>query len=85
MRATEPHGGWKLQSIDVVVPEGVNGFKVGARCNAEINTGLIRVDQISFTKYDVGCRYRTALADSLVICLAVIHYLMPEIFWLDKL
>ena len=31
------------------------GLKVGARCNAEINTGLIRVDQISFTKYDVGC------------------------------
>lgn len=48
-------GGWKLQSTDVVVPEGVNGFKIGARCNAEINTGLIRVDQISFTKYDVGC------------------------------
>ena len=48
-------GGWKLHTVDVVVPEGVNGFKIGARCNAEINTGMVRVDQISFTKYDVGC------------------------------
>ena len=48
-------GGWKLHTTDVIVPDGVNGFKIGARCNAEINTGLIRVDQLSFTKYDVGC------------------------------
>ena len=54
-RVTARQGGWKLHTTDVVVPDGVNGFKVGARCNAEINTGLIRVDQLSFTKYDVGC------------------------------
>lgn len=42
------NGGWAQITGEVVVPANVNGFKLGARVSASVNTGNVWIDQISF-------------------------------------
>lgn len=46
-------GGWAQVTQTVTVPQNANGFRIGARISNEINSGTVRVDQLSATKISI--------------------------------
>ena len=43
-------GGWTQFSQTLAIPQNCNGFRIGARVSNEINSGIVRVDDLSVTK-----------------------------------
>lgn len=48
------NGGWTQFSQDLTVPQNVDGMRFGARISNQINTGWVRIDEISCTQNTPG-------------------------------